>query len=134
MSRVQINRATLKKIMVKASQDATKRAGDVTARRVRSLITSRGRVRTGAWRRSIKVRRISPYRVEVYSDLPYSNFQEEGTRPHVIKPRRMGGVLVFEWPKAGGTVYLRRVNHPGFKGAHVFRDAAARLTLRDFLS
>lgn len=38
---------------------------------------------------------------------------DKGARPHVIVPRRPGGVLVFHWPKAGGTVYLRRVHHPG---------------------
>ena len=38
---------------------------------------------------------------------------DRGARPHVIRPRRAGGVLVFNWPKAGGVVHLRKVNHPG---------------------
>jgi hypothetical protein len=38
---------------------------------------------------------------------------DKGARPHVIVPRRAGGLLVFNWPKAGGTVFLRRVHHPG---------------------
>jgi len=38
---------------------------------------------------------------------------DRGARPHVIQPRRAGGLLVFDWPKAGGVVFLRSVNHPG---------------------
>lgn len=38
---------------------------------------------------------------------------DKGARPHPIRPRRAGGVLVFDWPKAGGVVFLRHVNHPG---------------------
>ena len=36
----------------------------------------------------------------------------EGTPPHAITAKP-GGLLVFDWPKAGGTVYLKRVKHPG---------------------
>lgn len=32
------------------------------------------------------------------------------TRPHPIEGNPL---LVFDWPKAGGVVYLRHVNHPG---------------------
>jgi hypothetical protein len=38
---------------------------------------------------------------------------DKGARAHRIVPRRAGGVLVFHWPKAGGVVFLRHVNHPG---------------------
>lgn len=38
---------------------------------------------------------------------------DKGARPHVIRPRRRGGLLVFYWPKAGGVVAFRKVNHPG---------------------
>ena len=37
----------------------------------------------------------------------------EGTRPHAIVPRTPGGLLVFYWPKAGKTVFMKKVNHPG---------------------
>lgn len=39
-----------------------------------------------------------------------------GARPHIIVPKRAGGVLAFNWPQAGGMVFLRRVNHPGNVG------------------
>lgn len=38
---------------------------------------------------------------------------DRGARAHRIVPKRAGGLLVFHWPKAGGTVFLRHVNHPG---------------------
>jgi hypothetical protein len=38
---------------------------------------------------------------------------DKGARAHRIVPKRAGGLLVFHWPKAGGVVFLRHVNHPG---------------------
>jgi len=43
----------------------------------------------------------------------YSIFVHEGTAPHVIKPRKPGGHLVFYWGKLGRKVALKHVNHPG---------------------
>lgn len=40
----------------------------------------------------------------------------KGARPHVIRPKRAGGRLVFYWPKAGGVVAFPKVNHPGNRG------------------
>jgi hypothetical protein len=38
----------------------------------------------------------------------------EGARPHIIRPRRRGGVLVFD--VGGRTVFTKMVRHPGYKG------------------
>lgn len=35
----------------------------------------------------------------------------KATRPHIIRPRKAGGVLVF--PYKGRTVFTKKVNHPG---------------------
>lgn len=52
----------------------------------------------------------------VDANVPYAPFVEEDTRPHVIRPRKPGGVLRF---KVGGqTVFARIVHHPGTKGQH----------------
>lgn len=45
----------------------------------------------------------------------YASFVKDGTRPHVIRPRR-GKVLSFYWPKTGRRMFLPRVNHPGTRG------------------
>jgi len=55
---------------------------------------------------------------------PYATYVHEGTRPHIILPKKAGGVLAFYWPKAGKTVFMRRVNHPGTQGQHYLTDAA----------
>jgi hypothetical protein len=47
------------------------------------------------------------------SNAPYALFVDQGTRPHVITPRKPGGLLVFYWPKVGHMVFLRSVKHPG---------------------
>jgi len=54
-----------------------------------------------------------------------------GTRPHVIRPRNPAGRLSFEWPKAGGRVFLRRVNHPGTRARPFLTNAAARVVASD---
>lgn len=55
-------------------------------------------------------------RVTAKSDegAPYPTFQNEGTGIFgpdgvPIRPRRQGGVLVFDWPAAGGVVFARSV-------------------------
>lgn len=51
----------------------------------------------------------------VVSDHPASVFVINGTRAHMIHPKKPGGVLVFT-PKGGGNkIFARFVNHPGTK-------------------
>lgn len=40
-------------------------------------------------------------------------FVIKGTNPHIIVPKKLGGRLVFFWPKVGHVVALRKVTHPG---------------------
>jgi hypothetical protein len=47
----------------------------------------------------------------VTSTHPASIYVVNGTRPHIIRPRRRGGVLRFTI--GGRVVYARYVNHPG---------------------
>jgi hypothetical protein len=58
----------------------------------------------------------------VGSQHPIALIHHEGTRPHVILPRRPGGVLVFWSGRAGKTIFTRRVNHPGSKANPFLRD------------
>lgn len=51
---------------------------------------------------------------------------EYGAPPHVIRPRRPGGLLVFYWPKVGATVALRKVNHPGNRPMPWWRDVVTQ--------
>lgn len=61
--------------------------------------------------------------VQVHSDkviigpneklAPYAGYVEFGTRPHEIRPKKEGGVLVFNI--GGRKVFTRKVSHPGTK-------------------
>jgi HK97 gp10 family phage protein len=72
-------------------------------------------VRTGTLRNSIHIT-VESDRVTIgpnENQAPYAGYVEFGTGPHVIRPKKPGGVLKF---KVGGTwVYAKKVNHPGTK-------------------
>lgn len=83
-------------------------------------------VRTGRLRRSVNGRidtRGDVVKGTLTVGMPsYARFVEEGTRPHVIRPRR---ARALAFTVGGRTVIVRRVNHPGTKGAHMLRDGMA---------
>lgn len=74
------------------------------------IVTGELRRKTGVEVTSQTQQRIT---AEARSDTEYAQFVTMGTRPHVITPKRPGGVLVF--PSGGETVFTRKVNHPGTK-------------------
>lgn len=65
------------------------------------------------------------YRSGVASNVDYAPYVEYGTRPHVIEPRKPGGVLHWHDPRTGEDVFARRVHHPGTKGQHMVAIGAA---------
>lgn len=52
---------------------------------------------------------------------PAALYVTRGTRPHIIRPRRPGGVLRFT--VNGQVVYARYVNHPGTRPNDFLKDA-----------
>lgn len=103
--------------------------------------------RTGRLRQNSRVRHdtstATSDRYVIEFDEEYASYVDEGTRPHEIRPRRPGGLLVFYWPKVGKVVFLPKVNHPGYKGSQFLtratrpgewvravRAAAGRIPLR----
>ena len=56
---------------------------------------------------------IDEIEAHVYVKPPYARYVLHGTRPHVIKPRKPGGVLKFFWWKKGKQMVVKKVNHPG---------------------
>lgn len=72
-------------------------------------------IRTGPQREArgvvSSVTRVNPNRSPSSPDnVDVAGFNEYGTRPHVIRPRR---ARVLRFPVGGRIVYARRVNHPG---------------------
>lgn len=72
------------------------------------------------------------YRILVQSPTPQSGWTDKGTRPHVIRPRS-GRALSFNWPAGGGRVAFAKVNHPGNRGSHWFRNATTATTVRQLV-
>ncbi|MEU0059072.1 hypothetical protein [Streptomyces sp. NPDC006334] len=60
----------------------------------------------------------------IVCDHPAVRFVLDGTRPHLIRPRRRNGVLRFEVD--GQVVFTRLVRHPGTR-ANPFLQRALRL-------
>ena len=83
-------------------------------------------MRTGRLRGSIRAEepRIFSLRgsVKVGSDLEYAAFVNDGTRPHIIRPRR---AQVLRFTVGGRTVFAKVVHHPGTR-PRPFLDRALR--------
>lgn len=58
--------------------------------------------------------------VRVGTNVDYAQAVHDGTRPHVILPRRAS---VLRFPSRGSIVFARRVNHPGTRAYPFLRDA-----------
>lgn len=66
-------------------------------------------VDTGRLRSSIKSV-ISTYRARVETNVKYAPYVHDGTRPHVIRPRRR---RALKFNVGGQVVFAQSVNHPG---------------------
>ena len=62
-------------------------------------------------------------RCTAVATTPQARYTDEGTKPHVIRPRR-AKALRFRY--RGRIVYARKVNHPGNKGTRWFRNTGPR--------
>jgi len=51
----------------------------------------------------------------------YGVFVHEGTRPHIIKPKKKKSL---RWSPPGGDVFAKEVHHPGYKGDPYLYNAA----------
>lgn len=69
-------------------------------------------------------------RLRVWNTSSIASYIENGTRPHLIRPRRAGGLLRFQ-SRGGGIVYARVVHHPGTKAYRVLETALRRVVGRD---
>jgi len=97
------------------SQQTTQQVLIQASNQILAEMEARVPVDTGNLRRSLGVR-VHNDRVIIgpnVNQAPYAGYVEFGTKPHVIRPKRAGGVLRFN---VGGTiVYAKVVHHPGTK-------------------
>lgn len=122
MASVRLDRADLRRAIRGASRRELREASRLVVNRAKVLAP----VDTGRLRASIRADppRLLTLRpsVTVGTDVEYASWVHDGTRPHVIRPRR---AQVLRFQVGGRTVFARVVNHPGTR-ARPFLDRALR--------
>ena len=120
MARIRLDRAALSRTFSATSR----REGDAAARQVVARAKVLAPVDTGRLRASIRVERRSIFglrqRWTVGSDVEYAPMVNDGTRPHIIRPKR---AQVLRFKVGGRTVFAKVVHHPGTR-ARPFLDRA----------
>jgi hypothetical protein len=134
MLEVEFDVSEIRRMAAEAQRDlerGTARAVDEASREGKA----RGRVlaphQTYALRESIDGRLLAITSAgadgELRADAEHADHVANGTKPHVIEPRRK---KVLRWVGAGGEVFARRVNHPGTKPHAYWREAIAAAKVR----
>ena len=120
MARVNLDRAALTRTFSEASRRELRVAERQVVNRAKILCP----VDTGRLRASIKSKRSGFFtlrpKATVYSNVAYAGFVNDGTRPHIIRPRR---AKALRFRMNGRIVYAQVVNHPGTR-ARPFLDRA----------
>jgi hypothetical protein len=93
-------------------------AAAYAAERARATTTFKDR--TGELRRRIDRTAKGPFVQFVKASTRYALFVEDGTRAHVIRPRRR---RALRFVMGGQTVFRTSVRHPGTKATYFMRDA-----------
>lgn len=92
---------------------ATERLAKETVFRQKALANKRSgamaagmHYKKGKWSKGIQF--------DAGSEVPYTLFVDQGTKPHKIVAKN-APYLTFFWPKVGRIVHFKSVNHPGNK-------------------
>jgi hypothetical protein len=110
---------------------AVRMAGEDAATKAKQ--TDKFRDRTGSLRNSIKpVGPVGSFgsgdlAVTLSAGAAHASFVEEGTPPHVIRPKHR---KALRWPVAGGFLFAKVVRHPGTRATHFLADAANESIIR----
>lgn len=122
MGAVRLDRADLRRAIRGASRQELERAGRQVLNRAKVLAP----VDTGRLRASgrVEFRRLWTLRpqVTISFNTDYAEYVNDGTRPHIIRPRR---ARALRFTVGGQVVYARVVRHPGTR-ANPFLDRALR--------
>lgn len=127
MSSLRLDRAALADTIRSSSQfrTLTRQIEHKTVQSAQRLAATKVKRRTGAYLGNFETT-ITPLhqtanlvRLRLFNTQRHAVFIEEGTRPHIIRPRR-ASILAFD--VGGRRVFARSVNHPGTRPHHVIRD------------
>ena len=90
-------------------QKVLKKSGFNIERNAKQNVENNRSVKTGHLRRNIATK-VGNMEVTVHtSNVKYARLVEEGTRPHIIRPKKGKKFLYWE----GASHPVRKVNHPG---------------------
>lgn len=109
----------------------TRKVAEETRIRAQQLAGVLVNVRTGRYRDGFQVKRNFTARGpgwQVFNPVEYAPYIEEGTRPHVIRPKR---AKALRFVVDGRVVYARIVHHPGTKAQHVLARAVREVGVRN---
>lgn len=96
-----------------------------------SWVKARGGRKPGHLRDSWKIGTVTiadrgaRYTIPVFTLDPVAPHVEWDTMPHLIRPKRPGGVLTI--PTREGMIYASIVHHPGTRGAHMMATSLAEV-------
>lgn len=111
----------LRRLQPSNIEAAINRGGDKAAAHLESKVKQRitGFTRTGRLRSSVAWRRSGRWRWSIGTDVSYARPVEDGSRPHIIRPRNK---KVLRFRIGNRTIFAREVHHPGFAGHHYMRN------------
>jgi hypothetical protein len=66
----------------------------------------------------------------VSADRPYALYVHQGTKPHIIRARRVSALRFF-WPRTERVEHFRYVHHPGTKPRPFLTEAARAAAAED---
>lgn len=122
MARIRIDQADLRRVIRGASLRELERTGQRVVNRAKILCP----VDTGRLRASIKGRANRTWTLRpqftVSSNVDYASMVQDGTRPHIIRPRTK---QALKFTVGGQVVFAKVVHHPGTR-ARPFLDRALR--------
>jgi hypothetical protein len=123
VARIRINPSEMRAVVNAFARRDAERVADQTIERARILAGTRFNVQTGRYRNGFQKRSKFTARGpgwEVFNPVSYAPYLEEGTKPHIIRPKTK---KALRFKVGGRTVFAAFVNHPGTKAGHVLTDA-----------
>lgn len=123
MARIRLNPREVQATVNAFARRDSERVADQVITRAKILAGTRFNVQTGRYRNGFQKRPKFTARGpgwQVFNPVSYAPYLEEGTRPHIIRPKR---AKALRFKVGGRTVYAKIVHHPGTKAGHVLTDA-----------
>jgi phage gpG-like protein len=105
MAQFRIDRASVRAASVRAAAQEMQ----IGARMVQNRAKILAPVDTGRLRASIS-KDVNSLSFKVFSNVEYAGYVNDGTRPHVIRPRHK---QALRFRVGGRTVFAKEVHHPG---------------------